>query len=648
MRGLNSRIAIFFVLVATTPLWADDGVTKLVGNHAQWRYFSDAAKPPDEWRTRSFDDTKWKRGTAGFGYGDSDDRTILSDMRGRYSSVRIRTTFELKKADVETLYLYLKFDDGFVAWINDHRIAFGGLAGKGDRVRVENHEAERYEEFVVENAGRFLKPGMNVIAIEGFNAAVDSTDFSLDPVLSLQRLAQVEPPLEVDEYLADIDEFERRLFDQSSYLMRRDFYARLSLREFRKSIKQQPTMDNFVAGLRKLVMQIGDCHATVLASAWPPSGDYLPLRPADTEHGIVALSLNRDELLDSEYPYIASIDGAPLSDWLQAAAKFAPHGSSQLIRHRSLRWLGRVALMREELGLPAEQIVTLVLRSRDDSQRKSKRLRITQQRYSVASVRMQGSRMLTDNIGYLRIPKMDKRLVESTVRTIKAYQNTDAMIIDVRDNGGGTQHILRAIYGFFVPHDAQPYVNNIAAYRMSDLFSEDHIAYRPTFRADWKGWTEAERTAIQNAASNFHSEWRPPKDEFSDWHYMILSRHRSERDASDFFYYDKPVIILSNAGSFSATDGFLGAFADLPQVTIIGEPSGGGSGAKRSFRLPNSQVTVYLSSMASFRANGKLYEGNGVEVDIKLKPALDDFLSGSDTVLDMAIKKLKRSRHESP
>jgi C-terminal processing protease CtpA/Prc len=132
---------------------------------------------------------------------------------------------------------------------------------------------------------------------------------------------------------------------------------------------------------------------------------------------------------------------------------------------------------------------------------------------------------------------------------------------------------------------------------------------------------------------------------------MILSRARSGRGgpsqrtaagiSDDYFFYNNPVVVLSNAGSFSAADGFVNAFGDLPQVTVIGQPSAGGSGATRAFRLPKTQVTVALASMASFRPNGKLFDGNGIEVDVLATPSLDDFAAGNDSVLARAVSVIE-------
>jgi len=50
-----------------------------------------------------------------------------------------------------------------------------------------------------------------------------------------------------------------------------------------------------------------------------------------------------------------------------------------------------------------------------------------------------------------------------------------------------------------------------------------------------------------------------------------------KRIAADVTTDNKPVVVLCNAGSFSATDGFLSCMADISGVTLVGESSGGES-----------------------------------------------------------------------
>ncbi len=58
----------------------------------------------------------------------------------------------------------------------------------------------------------------------------------------------------------------------------------------------------------------------------------------------------------------------------------------------------------------------------------------------------------------------------------------------------------------------------------------------------------------------------------------------------------------------------------------------------------NSGIKILLSSMVSFRPNGKLFDGNGIEVDFTVMPAPGDFLGRSDAVLDRALEWIKQAR----
>ncbi len=49
--------------------------------------------------------------------------------------------------------------------------------------------------------------------------------------------------------------------------------------------------------------------------------------------------------------------------------------------------------------------------------------------------------------------------------------------------------------------------------------------------------------------------------------------------------YTRPVVIISGRGGFSATESFIGAMRTLPNVTVIGDTTGGASGSPASFPL---------------------------------------------------------------
>jgi C-terminal processing protease CtpA/Prc len=112
------------------------------------------------------------------------------------------------------------------------------------------------------------------------------------------------------------------------------------------------------------------------------------------------------------------------------------------------------------------------------------------------------------------------------------------------------------------------------------------------------------------------------------------------------YRYAKPVVVLLDAGCFSATDNFLGAFKGLPGVTLLGTASGGGSGRMQDYTLPNSGLSLTLCQMASFNAKtAQTYDSNGVLPDVVLEPLPSDFLANQgDTLLEAAQKRLNTGK----
>ena len=148
---------------------------------------------------------------------------------------------------------------------------------------------------------------------------------------------------------------------------------------------------------------------------------------------------------------------------------------------------------------------------------------------------------------------------------------------------------------------------------------------------------EEERAAIAKFAKDFDPEWRPPGLGFSAWHCMVLSPLKGEH----YYRYDKPVVILTDAGSSGAADVLAGAFKGRKNVTLIGTATAGATGRSEAVRLANSGIAVRVCTTASYRPDGKLYDGRGVEPDVELWPAPDDFIGRTDSVLEAARKKAK-------
>jgi len=168
---------------------APDPTIYIAPSDTAWRYrkgTSEASSPVDSWRQINFsEDSSWSTGQTPIGYGDADDETVLGDMQNSYSSIFMRHDFTIPPIDIPTsLKLRIYADDGAIVWINGQEVqrvhvADGQLAYNDTG---SDHEAE-WEEFILTGTSGYLVGGTNVIAVQGFNATFESSDFSLDVTL---------------------------------------------------------------------------------------------------------------------------------------------------------------------------------------------------------------------------------------------------------------------------------------------------------------------------------------------------------------------------------------------------------------------------------------------------------------------------------
>ncbi len=174
--------------------FARDFETVLIPFETEWTYWepglsnteSSAWPGIDEWTSLAFDGATYPTGTAGMGYGDDDDRTVVK--RG-VNLILLRREFEL--TDLPTsggLLLRIDYDDGFVAYLNGQRILTVNAPEEG--IHAESfargeHEAGQPEQFDLSRHTSVLRRGKNVLAIAGLNLSRESSDLSIHPALGL-------------------------------------------------------------------------------------------------------------------------------------------------------------------------------------------------------------------------------------------------------------------------------------------------------------------------------------------------------------------------------------------------------------------------------------------------------------------------------
>jgi len=114
------------------------------------------------------------------------------------------------------------------------------------------------------------------------------------------------------------------------------------------------------------------------------------------------------------------------------------------------------------------------------------------------------------------------------------------------------------------------------------------------------------------------------------------------------FTYTNPVVVLINGSTFSAGELCTEILKQLPQVTAVGDTTGGGSAgsqdnppnAKGGFHLPSGKM-INVGTIDLRRYDGQPWEWLGVPPDIRVVQTAEDAEQGIDRQLEYAISVLE-------
>lgn len=101
--------------------------------------------------------------------------------------------------------------------------------------------------------------------------------------------------------------------------------------------------------------------------------------------------------------------------------------------------------------------------------------------------------------------------------------------------------------------------------------------------------------------------------------------------------FTKPIVLLTNRSSYSATNIFTAIMSSLPQCTHVGDTSGGGGGVPIGGELPNGW-TYRFSATQTLLPNGFNIE-SGIPPDIAVWNSANDEAAGVDSILEVAFKQ---------
>jgi len=143
------------------------------------------------WTQEDLDDTSWQTGSTGVGYNYPGLIGLdVSSMRNSNTTVYIRVPFTVENPSaVLTLTLRMRFDEGMIAYINGHEVARYNAPEPGTERWISAAPSNRSDSLANNPVDfpipmfDFLNVGTNMLAVQGLNQEIDSSNLLMLPEL---------------------------------------------------------------------------------------------------------------------------------------------------------------------------------------------------------------------------------------------------------------------------------------------------------------------------------------------------------------------------------------------------------------------------------------------------------------------------------
>ncbi len=195
-----------------------------------------------------------------------------------------------------------------------------------------------------------------------------------------------------------------------------------------------------------------------------------------------------------------------------------------------------------------------------------------------------------DSIGYMYYPSFANTVGNTNLDYILAsFKGCKALIIDIRNNGGGQLTNIGTFVGRFIDHTVSGgFITHKTGPGHSDFSEPFPVMYdpAPAGRVIWKG----------------------------------------------------PVAVLTNRSCFSAANDFVSVMKSLPDVSIIGARTGGGGGMPFSSEIPIGWTVRFSASPMTDSEGNQIEDGIDPTPGMEFHSPADLLAEGKDVILDNAIR----------
>lgn len=224
-----------------------------------------------------------------------------------------------------------------------------------------------------------------------------------------------------------------------------------------------------------------------------------------------------------------------------------------------------------------------------------------------------------DNIAVINIPSFNYCVLQNEFyKNLTLIKDCKAIMIDVRNNGGGNSGFADAV--------AQAFINGEFTYSCDKKMI--HIG-------SYKSWGRF----MDLSKADLSNSWnKKVYDICKKQYFEKLTESKEIKECP--LTLNQPVAILENEFTASSAEDFLINFDNIGRAIIVGTPSYGSTGQPLIFDLPGGG-SARICTMWCTYPDGREFINIGVKPHVYAQMSLDDYKKGYDRVFDKGLQVLR-------